>query len=332
MSHNISPDSWMERVDEHQQMLVNRLRKRERHLRKWARREGVSAYRLYDGDIPEVPLYIDRYNEYYVVSWLIPRALRDWEEHPWDHPWLAAMVSALCSAMDTDDAHVYVRARRPTRGQVQYDRVARKETNIWVEEHGLSFRVNLSDYVDTGLFLDHRPSRARVREVASGKRVLNLFGYTGAFAVHAAAGGAQSVVTLDLSTHYTTWARENLDRNGFTDTGRYRTDAVDVMDWLQKDALQDAGYDVIILDPPTTSRSKRMRGTLDVQRDHTWLIDRCVRLLNPGGSLLFSTNYRRFRPDAEAFECVQKAEEITAWSVPEDFPRSRPHRAWWLTL
>src|SRR5699024_482748 len=149
---------------------------------------------------------------------------------PWDHPWLAAMVSALCSAMDTDDAHVYVRARRPTRGQVQYDRVARNETNIWVEEHGLSFRVNLSDYVDTGLFLDRRPSRARVREVASAKRVLNLFGYPGAFAVHAAAGGAQSVVTLDLSTHYTTWARENLDRNGFTDTGRYRTDAVDVMD------------------------------------------------------------------------------------------------------
>src|SRR5690625_228516 len=331
MSHRIEADEWTERIAEHQAMFGNRLRKRERHLRRWAKREAVSAYRLYDAEIPEVPLYVDRYNEFYVVSWLIPRALRSWEEHPWDHPWLAGMVGALCEAMGTTEEKVYVRTRRPTRGQVQYERVSTKETRIVVQEHGLDFGVNLSDYVDTGLFLDHRPARARVREVARGKRVLNLFGYTGAFAVHAAAGGAQSVLTLDLSVHYTAWARENLDANGFTDTARFAAEAVDVMDWLQRDAWRESKYDLIILDPPTTSRSKRMRGTLDVQRDHVWLLERCAELLRPGGEMMFSTNYRRFRPEADAFVGFKNAEEVTSWSVPEDFPRSRPHRAWWLT-
>lgn len=331
MSHRIESEEWIERIAEHRQMLTNRLRKRERHLRRWAKRENIGAYRLYDADIPEVPLYIDRYNEFYVLSWLIPRALREWEEHPWDHPWLAAMVEAVTEAMGAREDVVYVRTRRPTRGGVQYERVASRETHIMVQEHGLNFRVNLSDYVDTGLFLDHRPSRARVREIAMGKRVLNLFGYTGAFAVHAAAGGAQSVLTLDLSTHYTAWARENLDANGYTDLQRFRAEAVDVMDWLQRDAWREPKVDLIILDPPTTSRSKRMRGTLDIQRDHVWLLERCAELLTPNGEMVFSTNYRRFRPDAHAFEAFKNAEEVTAWSVPEDFPRSRPHRAWWLT-
>lgn len=328
-------EEWISRIDAHTTMLPNRLRKRERHLRRWAKREATTAYRLYDHDIPEIPLYIDRYNDFLVVSWLIPRGLREWAEHPWEHPWMAAMLTSIASALNVPAEHIYVRTRRPTRGQKQYERVSSHEQSIDVMEHGLQFRVNLSDYVDTGLFLDHRPSRQKIRSLAKGKRMLNLFGYTGAFAVHAAAGGAQEVLTLDLSPNYTAWARENLDRNGFTDPQRFRSEAVDVMDWLQRDAWKESKFDLIVLDPPTTSRSKRMRGTLDVQRDHVWLIERCAELLAPGGEMLFSTNYRRFRPDAEAFASFgglegQKVEEVTAWSVPEDFPRSRPHRAWWL--
>lgn len=331
MSPTNIPDEWLDRIPPHQTMLSNRIRKRERHLRRWAKREDIGAYRLYDAAIPEVPLYVDRYNEYLVISWLIPRELRSWDEAPTEHPWLAGMLEAIGETLDTPPERMFVRTRRPTRGQVQYDKVASREKTILVKEHGLTFRVNLSDYVDTGLFLDHRPSRAQVRRDAEGKRVLNLFGYTGAFAVHAAAGGARSTLSLDLSPRYTAWAEENLALNGFENDGRHRAEAVDVMAWLQRDAWQEEPYDIIILDPPTTSRSKRMDGNFDIQRDHMWLLEHTGKLLAPGGVMLFSTNFRRFRPDEEAFAGFQNVEEVTAKSVPQDFPRSRPHRAWWLT-
>lgn len=323
-------DSLLALAESHASMLANRLRKRARHLQRWAAREGTTAYRIYDRDIPEVPLYIDRYNERIVVSWLIPRELRDYDEAPTSHPWMAAMLSAIRETFSLDEDQIFTRTRRPTRSGVQYDRVNAREVQELVEEHGLTFRVNLSDYVDTGLFLDHRPTRRRVRESASGRRVLNLFGYTGAFAVHAAAGGARETLSLDLSPHYTAWAAENLRHNDFTDTRRFRSEAVDVLDWLQRDAWRESRFDLIVLDPPTMSRSKRMTASFDVQRDHAWLLGQCQRLLTPGGALMFSTNYRRFQPDEDAFLGFRQVDEITAQSVPEDFPRSRPHRAWWL--
>lgn len=323
-------DELSERISEHQDMLANRLRKRERHLRRWAKREGTSAYRIYDHDIPEVPLYIDRYNERLVVSWLIPREQRDFAEQPLAHPWMQAMIQAIEEALGIQREDIFTRTRRPTRSGTQYDRHEVKEVRDVVEEHGLLFAVNLSDFVDTGLFLDHRPTRKRVREHAANKRVLNLFGYTGAFAVHAAAGGASSTLSLDLSPHYTQWAKENLERNHFQTGARHDARAVDVLDWLQQDAWREERFDIIVLDPPTMSRSKRMTSSFDVQRDHTWLISQCETLLRPQGILMFSTNYRRFRPEDGAFDSFAQVDEITAQSVPEDFPRSRPHRAWWL--
>lgn len=324
-------DPLVDLADEHAAMLANRVRKRAKHLAKWARRESVTAYRIYDHDIPEVPLYVDRYNDYLVVSWLIPRELRDLEEDPVQHPWMRAAVAALAEALTLPPTHIFVRSRRPTRGKEQYARNRNTEVEAIVEEHGLQFRVNLSDFVDTGLFLDHRPTRKRVREAAAGKRVLNLFGYTGAFGVHAAAGGARQTLGLDLSPHYTAWAAENLERNGFATGTDHQTRAVDVLDWLQRDAWREPRFDIIVLDPPTTSRSKKMTTSFDVQRDHVWLLKQTRQLLAPDGVLMFSTNYRRFRPDADAFEGFAHAEEITASSVPDDFPRSRPHRAFWLT-
>ena len=317
-------------IETHQEMLSNRLRKRARHLNRWARREDTRAYRIYDHEIPEVPLYIDRYNDYYVVSWRIPRELRDFDEHPLAHPWMQGMAQAIAETVGTDVDQLFIRSRRPTRSGEQYDRIEVREVEDIVEEHGLKFRVNLSDFVDTGLFLDHRPTRKRVRQVAEGKRVLNLFGYTGAFAVHAAAGGARETLGLDLSPHYTAWALENLERNGFKTGRAHQALAVDVLDWLEFESAREKPFDLIILDPPTMSRSKKMTTSFDIQRDHHWLLQKTRPLLSPGGVMMFSTNYRRFRPDAYAFEGFADIEEITKVSVPEDFPRSKPHRAWWL--
>lgn len=326
----IPDDPLIPLIEAHQEMLANRLRKRARHLSRWVRRENTTAYRIYDHDIPELPLYIDRYNDYYVVSWLIPRELRDFSEQPMAHPWMQAIAQTIADTVGTDVDQLFIRSRRPTRSGEQYDRIEVREVQAIVQEHGLDFRVNLSDFVDTGLFMDHRPTRKRVREFAKDKRVLNLFGYTGAFAVHAAAGGSRETLGLDLSPHYTAWALENLERNGF-ETGRaHQAHAVDVLDWLQYESWREKPFDLIILDPPTMSRSKKMTTSFDIQRDHYALLKQTRRLLAPKGVLMFSTNYRRFRPDPDAFDGFQSAEEITAQSVPEDFPRSKPHRAWWL--
>lgn len=324
-------DRLLELLPTHAEMLANRLKKRARVLEKWAKTERTTAYRLYDLDIPEIPLYVDRYGPYVVVSWLIPSTLRGLEDAPLSHPWMHAMFEAVCRGLSLPEDHVFVRTRRPTRGADQYDALQRQSVQTIVEEAGQQFRVNLSDYVDTGLFCDHRVTRARIGAIAADKSVLNLFGYTGAFSVQAAAGGARRTLTLDMSGPYTAWARENLDRNGFPGP-QHEARQVDVLDWLQRDAWREDGYDIIILDPPTTSRSKRMNSSFDIQRDHALLLRQTRQLLRSGGTLMFSTNFRRFQPDANAFALFASAEEITASTIPADFPNSKPHRAWWLRV
>lgn len=323
-------DPLLPHIPSHAEMLRNRLKKRKKVWEKWAQRLGTTAYRVYDLDIPEIPLYVDRYGDYAVVSWLIPRELRALEEEPLRHPWMQAMYEAIAQGLGFSQDQVFVRTRRPTRGAEQYDALQKKSVQTVVEEAGQNFMVNLSDYVDTGLFCDHRSTRALVREKAKGKTVLNLFGYTGAFAVQAAAGGASRTVTLDMSATYTAWATENYKRNGHF-APEHQARQVDVLDWLQRDAWREERFDIVILDPPTTSRSKRMNSSFDVQRDHALLLRQTRQLLAPGGSLMFSTNFRRFRPDDDAFAPFSSAEEITAQTIPEDFQRSAPHRAWWLT-
>lgn len=292
-------------------MFHNRLRKVARHRRKWARRAGVACYRLYDRDIPEVPLVVDWYaGRLHVADAARGGALPD----------LDAFLVAAGEALGVVEDAIFCKRRERQRGSAQYSRFAREGAVFEVPEGGHRFQVNLSDYLDTGLFLDHRRTRARVQSEAAGKRVLNLFAYTGSFTVYAAAGGATQTVTVDLSTTYLDWAAANLRLNGL-EGPTHQLIRADVLQWLRAARLERPRYDLIVLDPPTFSNSKRMRDTFDVRRDHARLIADTRALLAPGGALYFSTNARRFRLDAAV-----AAEEVT--DIPPDFERSRPHRCW----
>jgi 23S rRNA G2069 N7-methylase RlmK/C1962 C5-methylase RlmI len=303
------------------EMLTGRLRKTARHLARWARREGVSCYRLYDRDIPEVPLTIDRYDEHLVVA--------AWARGDDDDPaWLEAMFAAAADALGVAPGRVHGRVRRRQRGAAQYERVADRGERIAVAEGGLRFWVNLDDYLDTGLFLDHRWARARLRAEAAGLRVLNLFCYTGAFTVYAAAGGAAATTSVDLSATYLEWAADNLALNGL-DGPAHELVRADVLAWLEGPAVGPR-FDRIVLDPPSFSNSKKMRGVLDLERDHPFLIRACVDRLAPGGVLYFSTNHRSLKLASGALGDLA-IEDLTRPSIPPDFRDPKIHRLWRIT-
>ncbi|MCG5500580.1 class I SAM-dependent methyltransferase [Ectothiorhodospira lacustris] len=219
-----------------------------------------------------------------------------------------------------------IKVRRRQKGADQYEKTGLEGEELIVREDGLKFSVNLYAYLDTGLFLDHRQTRAMVRQRSQGKRFLNLFAYTGSFSVHAAAGGASESLTLDLSRTYQEWSLRNFQLNGL-DQDRHRLERVDVMQWLEEAPRLGRRYDLIVMDPPSFSNSKKMTATLDVQRDHAWMINRCLGLLSARGELFFSNNRRGFKLyEDELAPC--RVEEITRQTVPEDFGRGRPHRCW----
>ncbi len=302
------------------EMLVNRVRKRVRHLRKWARREGVSCYRIYDRDIPEIPLTIDWYDGALYVAELS----REDEEVD-----AVGLARAVAVALEVAPGDIHVKQRRRQKGTAQYERLAERGAGAVVEEAGHRFRVNLSDYLDTGLFLDHRQTRAMVAAEAAGSRFLNLFCYTASFTVYAAAAGARSSVSVNLSNTYLSWAGENFELNQI-DERRHRLLRADALELLASPPADLGRFDLAVLDPPTFSNSKAMREILDVQRDHDRLIGDTLALLDAGGVLYFSTNRRRFRFDAE-LPPGATVEEITQQTTPPDF-RARPHRAWRIKL
>ena len=213
----------------------------------------------------------------------------------------------------------YLRTRRKQKGGAQYTKLAERGEFTVVGEGGLELLVNFTDYLDTGLFLDHRPTRARIRELAAGKSFLNLFAYTGTASVFAAAGGARSTTTVDLSNTYLDWARRNLDRNGFDDASRHRLLQEDVLAWLEQPPRER--FDLIFLDPPTVSRSKRMAKELDLQRDHVELIRSTLLRLERGGLLVFSNNFRKFRLDEQGLADLEVV-DVTQATIPNDFARS----------
>lgn len=298
----------------------NTLRKKLRHLRKWPSR-GVECYRIYDAQTPGARLHIDLYRDHLHIAELE----NDGRDAVGDETaWRDRLVSIAQDVTGIAPECTHIKQRRRQRGSGQYERQDTEPVTLHIHEHGLRFEVELETRLDTGLFLDHRPARQIVREWSDGLRVLNLFCYTGAFTVAAAAGGAARTVSVDLSATYLDWALRNLSLNEI-DTSRHDMVTADAMTWLEAGA-EGRRFDLIIADPPTFSNSKKTPTVFDVQRDHTTLLRLCQACLAPKGRLFFSTNSRRFKLDAAI-----DARELTAKTVPEDFPRSRPHRSWLLS-
>lgn len=311
---------------EHGAWLLGRVRKNVRKTARAQREATTDAWRLYDRDIPEIPLSIDRYGDHlHVATWS-----RGSEREPEARTRrLRYATVVLAEGLGIPTGHIHHKERARQRGTAQYERNAEPEaTRFLVEEAGLRFEVDLDTYVDTGLFLDHRPSRRTIGTLAAGKHVLNLFAYTAAFSVHAAAGGAATTTSVDLSGTYCAWADRNFAHNGIRTGTAHAVVAADVLAWLEDALRAGARYDLIVCDPPTYSNSKKTRFDFEVQRDHRGLIERLARLLAPGGALLFSTNHRKFELDATAFDGLSW-QETTDRTVPPDFRDRRIHRSWW---
>ena len=295
-------------------MFRNRLSKVYRHIARQARRQNVSCYRIYDHDLPEFPFCIERYEDkLYLAEYQRKHGMTE-EAHA---AWLESCVPAISEVLETADELIYYRERRRKAGrQDQYEKLASEQEFFVVKEAGLSFRVNLTDYLDTGLFLDHRITRGMVRKEAAGKRMLNLFCYTGSFSVYAAAGGADQVDSVDLSKTYLNWAEANMALNIPADPKKQRFLHADVKQWL--DEARPDSYDLVVMDPPTFSNSKRMKDFLDIQRDHAELINKTLRTMRAGGVLYFSTNFRRFQLETEKLFAAS-VKDITRATTPFDF-------------
>lgn len=295
-------------------MLRNRLEKVNRHLGKQAKRMGITCYRLYDHDLPEFPFCIELYEQNVYVAEYKRRHGMDEDQHD---EWMRRSIVVICEILKVRDENIFLKLRQRKPGRLgQYQKTAGKQSEFIVEENKLKFIVNLSDYLDTGLFLDHRVTREKVRSEAKDKKVLNLFSYTGSFSVYAAAGEANEIVTVDLSKTYLGWAQRNMKLNEFTDSSKYKFIHADVLQYLH--TIPENYFDLVILDPPTFSNSKRMEDILDIQRDHVKLINDCLRVLKPRGKIYFSTNYKRFVLDKTSIHS-DSIKDITKQTTPFDF-------------
>ena len=302
---------------------ANRLGKNAKHYLKWARRHNIEAWRLYDRDIPQFPFAIDVYGgqihlQEYDTGWLMQP-----EEY---ETWLSEVLEAVAFITGFAPADIHLKRRERQKVTQQYEKTGKAVADFIVHEHGRRFWVNLEKYLDTGLFLDHRNTRQRVGEMAAGKRFLNLFAYTGSFSVYAATGGAAASETVDLSNTYLDWARRNFELNGI-DEARHQIVRADVFQYLQAAAQAGKPFDLIVMDPPSFSNSRKMLDILDIQRDHMRLIDGAMALLASDGLLFFSNNLRSFALD-EAVAQKYAVKEISKQSVPEDFRNKKIHQCW----
>lgn len=302
---------------------ANRLRKNQKKLTKWAKQQGVDCYRLYDADLPEYNVAVDIYGDKVVIQEYAPPKTVDERKA---RQRLFDVITATMNVLELTSNQLVLKTRQRQKGKQQYEKLAQKDDFFLVNEYNAKLLVNLTDYLDTGLFLDHRIARRMLGEMSRGKDFLNLFCYTGTATVHAGLGGAKSTTSVDMSRTYLEWAEKNLQANQLT--GRqHRLMQADCLNWL---ANTDEQFDLIFIDPPTFSNSKRMDGTFDVQRDHVQLITHLKRMLRRGGTVMFSNNKRGFKMDLEALtELGLKAQEITAKTLSEDFARNRQiHNCW----
>lgn len=365
-------------------LLKNRVQKKFRQLRKWARKNLVTCFRLYDRDIPELPLAIDLYeflpeeirsaqealafvseqakdesqnvpgaaqkrlSRTYLKIFLYERPPQHQKSDAEETQWLSEICASLLDALGIEHSHIVCKIRRHEKGGSQYSKESPKENSSQganeisapqnahsqiagnVFENGSIFFVNLSDYIDTGLFLDMRKMRALVKSRSQGKRVLNLFCYTSAFSVAAAAGGAVAIESVDLSNTYLEWSKKNFSLNGISGKCEFKFFRSDVFEFLEESVRAEKRFDIIILDPPTFSNSKKTRADLDLNRDWSALANLCTKLLDEEGALYFSTNSRRLSFDKNLLEENEHLEiaEITQESIDADFEQKKPHRVW----
>ena len=369
------------------ELFKNRLVKNYRQLKKWARKNRISCYRLYDRDIPEVPLAVDLYtflpedvtskeecalylnrknaavSENTKASELIIKdeELRSYAliylyERPYEkdeteeEKWLSLMAQTAASVLEIKNENVLLKVRRHQSDgekREQYEKNSAKTAALHTkltqaqnekfhlaQEQGQLFYINLEDYLDTGLFFDHRPLRKIVRESCRGKTVLNLFCYTGSFSVYAAEGGAKRITSVDMSNTYLDWAKQNMSLNGFEDEDRYifiRQDVTGFLNQMNAEVQNEQKtnrFDIIILDPPTFSNSKRTEKVLDINRDWSSLAAKCFSILNPGGTIYFSTNSRRLLFVEALLPEGAQVKDITAETIPEDYRNKKIHRCW----
>ncbi|UYQ93571.1 class I SAM-dependent methyltransferase [Chitinophaga horti] len=295
-------------------MFENRLVKVFRHLKKTARRQNITCYRVYDRDLPEFLFSIEVYEDHVFVAEYDHRHGMEEAEH---EQWLEACIGIISKVMEVEDEKIYVRQRkRKANRQSQYEKRDEEKYEFNVQEDGLTFKVNLSDYLDSGLFLDHRIARHMVRMDAKDKKVLNLFCYTGSFSVYAAAGDAAMVTSVDLSKTYLQWAEDNMKLNNLYDPAKHQFEHADVLQYL--DTLKLNTYDLVVLDPPTFSNSKRMKDFLDIQRDHVDILNKVLLATKKGGTIIFSNNYRKFELDTPNINATS-IQDITKQTIPFDF-------------
>ena len=296
------------------EMFKNRLTKVFKHKSKLAKRQNITCYRIYDHDLPEFPFSIELYeNNIYIAEYLRRHGMED-DAH---ELWLMDCLEIIqeITGVPTDNMYCKQRKRQSHR-EGQYEKLATEQEFYTVTENGQHFLVNLTDYLDTGLFLDHRITREKVKQLSNGKRVLNLFCYTGSFSVYAADGGAASVSSVDLSKTYLAWAEKNMALNQYTDPKKFHFIHADVKQYLK--TLPPNSVDLVIMDPPTFSNSKRMKDILDIQRDHAELINDVLKAMSDDGILFFSTNFSRFEMNKASIHATQ-IKDITRATTPFDF-------------
>jgi 23S rRNA (cytosine1962-C5)-methyltransferase len=301
--------------------LFHRLKRNLRVLKAYIQKEELSCYRVFDWDMPEFPLCIDVYeNNIHMAEYQTKHPLSDTEYAIW----LNECVEVVCNVFQRSSQEVYFKKRMRQRGIAQYEKVAEKKEFLIVQENKLQFLVNLNDYVDTGLFLDHRITRKLVQQEAKAKQVLNLFAYTGSFSVYALAGGAAKVTTVDLSNTYLDWAIKNVALNHL-DASLHETRKTDVKEWIKQ--VEPEKYDLVICDPPTVSRSKMAKSKFDIQPDHPELIHHVLATMKPGGVLYFSNNFRDFTFHTKRIK-ASLIEDITLQTIPQDFRNKKIHHCW----
>lgn len=369
------------KLENQKTLFANRLKRKLKELKKWARKNRISCYRIYDKDIPEIPVSLDLYeflpdgtdskaeaarytanlserisqndptvqNEIsynqYAVLYLYERPYEKDEKE--EENWFEEMANVAADVLGLQKNHIVKKERKRQRGTSQYEKTDVTSNACGVtQEAGQLFKLDLTSYLDTGLFFDHRPLRSKVREISAKKSVLNLFCYTGSFSVYAAEGGARKVESVDLSNTYLSFAKDNMMLNGFSDSEKYIYTRCDCIEFLKEKAVsakqgqlkEEDYYDLIILDPPTFSNSKNTYNVLDINKDWPQLVKDCLNILSPGGVLYFSTNSTKLvfdkskLPQATISGKVIMVTDITEESIPKDFEGTKCHKAWELKI